>query len=105
MTTPPDDEHSSPGGPNAPSPPGNSAAPDSPSAPALGGGGAPSRVTPPRVTPSRAAPPTPDALARLLDRRSSTDGAHTDAILRALVDASPLAMWVLDPDAHVLLWK
>src|ERR671933_116913 len=78
MTTPPDDEHSSPGGPNAPSPPGNSAAPDSPSAPAL---------------------------ARLLDRRSSTDGAHTDAILRALVDASPLAMWVLDPDAHVLLWN
>jgi PAS domain S-box-containing protein len=49
--------------------------------------------------------PPHDALARLLDRRASADGAHAEALLRALVDASPLAMWVLDPNGHVVLWN
>ncbi|MFN2566367.1 MAG: PAS domain-containing protein [Gemmatimonadaceae bacterium] len=64
------------------------------------GQGPPGAPNPPRV----AAPPE-GALARLLDRRTRVDGAHAEALLRALVDASPLAMWVLDPEGRVLLWN
>jgi PAS domain S-box-containing protein len=46
-----------------------------------------------------------DALARLLDRRTSVDGPPTGALLRGLVDASPIAMWALDLDGHVVLWN
>ncbi|MDQ3997975.1 MAG: PAS domain S-box protein, partial [Gemmatimonadota bacterium] len=54
---------------------------------------------------SPATTPPQDALARLLDRRASAHGAHAEALLRALVDASPLAMWVLDPEGRVVLWN
>jgi PAS domain-containing protein len=31
--------------------------------------------------------------------------AHPEALLRAVADASPLAMWILDPTGHVVLWS
>ena len=94
MTTPPDDEQASTGAPNPPGTPADGSS-GSRSAPS----GSPSN-SPPRVVAA-----AQDALARLLDRRASPDGAHTGALLRALVDASPLAMWVLDPDGRVVLWN
>jgi PAS domain S-box-containing protein len=98
MKIPPDDGQSLPGAPNPPdraSPPGDaSRVDDSPGA----------RVSPSGSQPNVAAAPS-DALARLLDRRASAEGPHTEALLRALVDASPLAMWVLDPEGRVVLWN
>jgi PAS domain S-box-containing protein len=87
MTTPPHGDDRSPGPPNpsGESQAGGTGSPDAPSAPAA-------------VQPK-------DALARLLDRRGSQDGARAEALLRALLDASPLAMWVLDPRGHVVLWN
>ena len=49
-------------------------------------------------------PLIPSDLARLLDRRAAR-GAVDDQLLRALIDASPLAIWVLDLDWNVLLWN
>jgi PAS domain S-box-containing protein len=49
--------------------------------------------------------PAEDALARLLDRRATPDTAHADPLLRALVNASPLAMWALDPHGCIILWN
>jgi PAS domain S-box-containing protein len=49
--------------------------------------------------------PPLDSLARLLDRRATPDGPHAEALLRALIDASPLAMWVLDRQGRVVLWN
>jgi PAS domain S-box-containing protein len=86
MRTPPDDEQGSRGPPNSPGPPRD---------------GVPNT---PRSQPRLAVPPQ-DALARLLDRRAPVDGPHAEALLRALVDASPLAMWVLDTEGHVVLWN
>jgi PAS domain S-box-containing protein len=90
MTTPPDDEQASRGPPNSPGAP---------------RGGAPNASGSPTGAPPRPAVPPQDALARLLDRRATVDGAHAEALLRALVDASPLAMWVLDPDGRVVVWN
>jgi PAS domain S-box-containing protein len=90
MRTPPDDEQGSRGPPNSPGPPRDGSADTF---------GAPTGSRP-RVT-----VPPQDALARLLDRRAPVDGPHAEALLRALVDASPLAMWVLDTDGHVVLWN
>jgi PAS domain S-box-containing protein len=90
MTSPPDDEQASPG------------AGPSPHLAGDGSGGPPGPSTGP---PLRVASTPQDALARLLDRRATADGAHAEALLRALVDASPLAMWVLDPDGRVVLWS
>ena len=90
MTRPPDDEQGSPGLPNSPGAPRD----DPPGSP-----------RPPAGAPAGVAPPPQDALARLLDRRATADGAHAEAMLRALVDASPLAMWVLDPEGRVVLWN
>jgi PAS domain S-box-containing protein len=89
MTTPPDDQQ-------APGPP------HSPGAPRDGAPGSSGLPTGPQ--PRVAATPQ-DALARLLDRRATVDGAHAEPLLRALVDAAPLAMWVLDPDGRVVLWN
>jgi PAS domain S-box-containing protein len=96
MTTRPDDGQGSPGASNAPGPARGSSpdSPDSPDSPSSASGAQP-----------RAAAPTQDALARLLDRRATADGPHAEALLRALVDASPLAMWVLDPEGRVVLWN
>ncbi|MDQ3949678.1 MAG: PAS domain S-box protein, partial [Gemmatimonadota bacterium] len=90
MTTPPDGGQGSPGVPNSPGSP-RDGSPDTPGS---------TSGSQPRV----GAPPQ-DALARLLDRRAAVDGAHTETLLRALVDASPLAMWVLDPEGRVVLWN
>lgn len=49
-------------------------------------------------------PPTAAELARLLDRRSAR-GALDDQLFRALIDASPVAIWLLDPLGTVLLWN
>jgi PAS domain S-box-containing protein len=59
----------------------------------------------PDAAPAQVAVPPKDALARLLDRRGSQEGARAEALLRALLDSSPLAMWVLDPAGHVVLWN
>ena len=59
----------------------------------------------PDAPPTQVAAPPKDALARLLDRRGSQEGARAEALLRALLDESPLAMWVLDPNGHVVLWN
>jgi PAS domain S-box-containing protein len=90
MTLPPDGAQGSPGGPNPPGSPrdGSTDPPGSPSG-----------------SQARIALPTQDALARLLDRRATADGARAEALLRALLDASPLAMWVLDPEGRVVLWN
>ncbi len=82
MITPPDGDNGSPGPPKPPGVP-----------------------NPPSITPEHVRTPAQDALARLLDRRASPDGTHAEALLRALLDASPLAMWVLDPQGHVVLWN
>jgi PAS domain S-box-containing protein len=89
MTSPPDDQ-GSPGSPKSPGVPRDGST-DASGAPA----GPEPRLT---VAPQ-------DALARLLDRRATVDGAHSEALLRALVDASPLAMWILDPEGRVVLWN
>src|SRR5918992_2700900 len=95
MTKPPDEGQGSRGAPNSPGAPRDGSA----SVP-----GTPSGSQPGVVTPPVAAAPQ-DALARLLDRRATADGGHAEALLRALVDASPVAMWVLDPDGRVVLWN
>src|SRR5687767_1359974 len=63
------------------------------------------KPSPGATSPLGSAAHTQDALARLLDRRSSPHGTHAEALLRALVEASPLAMWVLDPEGRVLVWN